>query len=242
MGQNLKNLVSEKEAVLFDVDGTLVNSNELHASAWAEVLERFGHDVTAEQVWPLIGKGGDKLLPELTGISAESDEGQRITEARTKIFIEHYAPRIKAFPKVRELLQCLVAQQKKIIIATSASKEELQAILQSSGLQDCFPDMTSADDADRSKPDPDIIQAALKKVGVSADNAVMIGDTPYDIEAAQKAKVSIIAFRSGGWSDEDFEGATAVCEGAEELLTELTRAPNSSALQPSPQHDEAAPL
>jgi phosphoglycolate phosphatase-like HAD superfamily hydrolase len=100
--------------------------------------------------------------------------------------------------------------------------------------------MTSADDADRSKPDPDIIQAALKKVGEPAERAVMIGDTPYDIEASQRAGISIIAFRSGGWSDEDFEGATAICEGAEELLTELTRASNSSALQPSPQHGEAA--
>lgn len=242
MGQNLKNLLSDKEAVLFDMDGTLVNSNELHASAWAEVLERFGHDVTAEKVWPLIGKGGDKLLPELTGIAADSEEGQRISEARTKIFIEHYAPRIKAFPKVRELLQVLEAQGKKIVIATSASQDELQAILRASGLQDCFPERTSADDADHSKPDPDIIHAALKKVESSPDKAVMIGDTPYDIEAAEKAGVLIIAFRSGGWSDEDFEGASAVCEGAEELLTELTRAPNSSALQPSPQHDEAAPL
>jgi HAD superfamily hydrolase (TIGR01509 family) len=242
MGQNLKNLLSEKQAVLFDMDGTLVNSNELHASAWAEVLERFGHEITAEKVWPLIGKGGDKLLPELTGIEAASEEGQRISEARTKIFIEHYAPRIKAFPKVRELLQYLEAQGKKIIIANSANKDELLAILQASGLKDCFPDMTSADDAEQSKSNPDIIQAALKKVGASAGNAVMIGDTPYDIEAAQRAGVSIVAFRSGGWSDEAFAGATAVCEGAEELLSELTRAPNSSALQPSPQHDEAAPL
>lgn len=240
MGQNLKNLVSEKQAVLFDMDGTLVNSNELHASAWAEVLERFGHEISAEQVWPLIGKGGDKLLPELTGIEAESEEGKRISEARTKIFIEHYAPRIKAFPKVRELLQCLQSQGKKIVIATSASKEELQAILHSAGLEDCFPEMTSADDADNSKPDPDIIQAALKKVGEPAERAVMIGDTPYDIEASLRAGVSIIAFRSGGWSDEDFDGATAICQGAEELLTELTKAPNSSALQPSPQHGEAA--
>jgi HAD superfamily hydrolase (TIGR01549 family) len=240
MSQNIKNLLSEKEAVLLDMDGTLVNSNELHASAWAEVLERFGHEISAEQVWPLIGKGGDKLLPELTGIDAESEEGKRISEARTKVFIEHYAPRIKAFPKVKELLQCLQTHGKKIVIATSASEEELNAILKSAGLEDCFPAMTSADDAENSKPDPDIIQAALKKVGEPAERAVMIGDTPYDIEAALRAGISIIAFRSGGWSDEDFEGATAVCEGAEELLTELTRAPNSSALQPSPQHGEAA--
>jgi HAD superfamily hydrolase (TIGR01509 family) len=240
MSQNIKNLLSEKEAVLLDMDGTLVNSNELHASAWAEVLERFGHEISAEQVWPLIGKGGDKLLPELTGIDAESEEGKRISEARTKVFIEHYAPRIKAFPKVKELLQFLQTHGKKIVIATSASEEELNAILKSAGLEDCFPAMTSADDAENSKPDPDIIQAALKKVGEPAERAVMIGDTPYDIEAALRAGISIIAFRSGGWSDEDFEGATAVCEGAEELLTELTRAPNSSALQPSPQHGEAA--
>jgi HAD superfamily hydrolase (TIGR01509 family) len=240
MGQNLKSLVSGKEAILFDMDGTLVQSNELHASAWAEVLERFGHEISAEQVWPLIGKGGDKLLPELTGIEEDSEEGQKVSDARTKVFIEHYAPRVKAIPKTRELLQYLMSQGIKIVIATSASKEELNAILKASGLEDCFPDMTSSDDAAASKPDPDIIQAALKKVGVPAERALMIGDTPYDVEAATRAGIDILAFRSGGWSDEDFVGATAVCEGPEEFLSELTRAPNSSALQPSPQHGEAA--
>lgn len=239
MGQNMKKLLADKEAVLFDMDGTLVNSNDLHASAWAEVLERFGHEVTAEQVWPLIGKGGDKLLPELTGIEADSPEGKQISETRAKIFIEHYAPRVKAFPKAKELLQHLQTQGKKIVIATSANQEELQAILKASGLEGCFPDMTSADDADASKPDPDIITAALKKVGEPADRAIMIGDTPYDVEAALRAGTSIIAFRSGGWSDEDFEGAVAVCEGAEEMLTELRRSPESSALQPTPHQGEA---
>jgi HAD superfamily hydrolase (TIGR01509 family) len=240
MGQNVKDLVSGKEAILFDMDGTLVQSNELHASAWAEVLERFGHDIPAEQVWPLIGKGGDKLLPELTGIEEDSEEGQKISDARSKVFIEHYAPRVKAISQVRELLQYLTGQGKKIVIATSASEDELHAILQASGLEDSFPDMTSSDDADVSKPDPDIIVAALQKVGVPAERALMIGDTPYDIEAANRAGIDILAFRCGGWSDEDFDGATAICEGPEELLSELTRAPNSSALQPSPQHGEAA--
>ncbi|WP_141731758.1 HAD family hydrolase [Oligoflexus tunisiensis] len=240
MGQNVKSLLADKEAVLFDVDGTLVQSNEMHASAWAEVLQRFGHEITAAEVWPLIGKGGDKILPELIGIDAESPEGKEITEARTKIFIEHYAPRVKAIPCASELVDYLQKQGKKIVIATSASKEELNAILKSTGLEGRIPDMTSSDDAEASKPDPDIIAAALKKAGTSADQAVMIGDTPYDVEASVRAGISVIALRCGGWSDEDFEGATAVCEGPEELLTELCRTPESSALQPTPPQGEAA--
>ncbi len=238
MGQDIKRLLADKQAILFDMDGTLVNSNDLHASAWSEALNCFGHEISAETVRPLIGKGGDKLLPELTGIEAESSDGKKISEARSKIFIEHYAPRIKAFPKARELLNQLQAQGKHIIIATSASKEELEAILKASGLEGIFPDMTSADDADASKPDPDIIQAALKKVGVAADQALMIGDTPYDVEASILAHTPIIAFRCGGWFDEDFEGALAVYDGPEEMLTELNRTPTTSALQPTPLHGE----
>ncbi len=239
MGQNMKNLLADKQAVLFDMDGTLINSNDLHASAWAEVLERFGHEVTAEAVWPLIGKGGDKLLPELTGIEVQSPEGQQIMNMRTQVFIEHYAPRVKALPKAKELLQHLQDQGKKIVIATSANEAELNALLKASGLDTCFPETTTANDAESSKPDPDILNAAMKKVGETADKAIMIGDTPYDVEAAQRAGISIIAFRSGGWSDEDFEGAVAVCEGPEEMLTELRRSPESSALQPTPHQGEA---
>ncbi len=239
MGQNMKKLLADKQAVLLDMDGTLVNSNDLHASAWAEVLERFGHAITAEKVWPLIGKGGDKLLPELTGIELESPEGREIMNTRTQVFIEHYAPRVKAWPKAKELLQHLQAQGKKIVIASSTNEAELNAILKASGLDSCFPDMTTANDAKSSKPDHDILNAALKKVGETADKAIMIGDTPYDVEAARRAGISIIALRSGGWSDEDFEGAADVCEGPEEMLTELRRSPESSALQPTPHQGEA---
>jgi HAD superfamily hydrolase (TIGR01509 family) len=234
MVQTMKDLLADKETILFDLDGTLVQSNELHASAWAEVLQRFGHEITAEQVWPLIGKGADKLLPELTGIAADSPEGKEIIAARTRTFIEHYVPRVRAVPCAKELVDHLRKQGKKIMIASSAAEEELQAILRAAELEDCIPERTASDDADTSKPDPDIVTAALRKVGSSADQAVMIGDTPYDVEAARRAGLSIIAFRCGGWSDEDFEGANFVCEGPEELLIELCRTPESSALYPTP--------
>jgi phosphoglycolate phosphatase-like HAD superfamily hydrolase len=120
------------------------------------------------------------------------------------------------------------------VIATSANEEELEAILKAAELENLIPTKTTSDDADASKPDPDIVAAALKKAGASADQAVMIGDTPYDVEAARRAGIKIIAFRCGGWSDEDFDGATFVCEGPEELLTELCRSPESSALHPTP--------
>lgn len=230
MGQNVKDLLSDKRAILFDMDGTLVNSNDMHASAWVEALERFGYCIPVEQVRPLIGKGGDKLLPELTGLAPDSSKAAEISEARARLFTEHYAPRVKAFPKVKELLSYLQAQGKKLVVATSAKKEELAAIMNAAGLESCFPLMTSSDDSDASKPDPDIIQAALQKAGETADKAIVIGDTPYDLEAAQRAGVAAIAFRSGGWTDDDFELAIAVLEGPEELLVEL--AGPYSALKP----------
>lgn len=239
MGQNMKSLLSEKRAILFDVDGTLVNSNDLHASAWAEALQSFGYSIPAEQVRPLIGKGGDKLLPELTGIDAESTKGKEIIEARARLFKEHYAPKIKAFPKTKELLACLQEQGKKLAVATSASKDELAAIMKAAELEDCFPLMTSSDDAEASKPDPDILKAALQKAGESADQAVLIGDTPYDIEAASRAGIAIIAFRSGGWSDEDLAGADVIVNGPVEMLAELRNYDSTVAPQPSDLHGEA---
>jgi HAD superfamily hydrolase (TIGR01549 family) len=204
--------------VILDVDGTLVDSNDAHAHAWVEALAEQGINVEFEKVRSLIGMGGDKLLPEVSGISEETEQGKLVSERRSEIFKEKYLPHLKAFPKTRELLERMRDEGLKLVVASSAKKDELKALLKIARADDLIEDKTSSDDAENSKPDPDIVKAALEAIGLSPDAVVMIGDTPYDIESASKAHVRVIAVRSGGWSDEDLKGAIAIYDDPADLL------------------------
>jgi HAD superfamily hydrolase (TIGR01509 family) len=214
-------------AVLIDIDGTLIDSNEAHARAWADILRDAGWpDITWQQVKPLIGMGGDKLLPELTGLDAESPKGKRLSKERTEHFMRAYLPSIQPFPKVRELMEAFRARGLLRIIATSAGEEELDALLGRAGVADLITRETTKDDAgEKSKPDPDVIHAALAKAHAAPDEAIMLGDTPYDILAAQGAGVGTIAVRSGGWGDRELAGAVAIYADAAELLERLGDSP-----------------
>ena len=209
--------------VIFDVDGTLVDSNGQHAAAWVEALTEAGYDVRFERVRALIGKGGDKVLPELTGESDDSPRGKELSARRSAIFREKYLPHLAGLPGARELVRRLRDEGHQVGIATSAKEQELQGLLRAAHVEDLFEHRTSSDDADRSKPDPDIIHAALRRMGAAASDAVMIGDTPYDVAAASRAGVRTIAFRSGGWGDADLADAVAIYDGPEHLLREYDR-------------------
>lgn len=204
--------------VIFDIDGTLVDSNRLHAESWAETLASFGHAITVDQVQPLIGMGGDKLLPALTGVDIESDEGKKYSEHRTELFFRKYLPQVRAFPGTRALAERLREDGYLLVTASSASEEELEKLLVVAGIKDLLTDTTSSDDAERSKPDPDIVHAAVRRSGLAAGDMIMIGDTPYDVEAATRAGVRIVAVRSGGWDDRSLEGASAVYDDVGALL------------------------
>jgi HAD superfamily hydrolase (TIGR01509 family) len=217
---------SRPKAVLIDVDGTLLDSNDAHTRAWVDVLERRGHDVSFEQVRSLIGKGGDKLLGETVGIDDESDEGESISDERKALFREDLLPTLKPTPGARALLERLRDDGLQLVVATSAAGEELEALLKQAGVDDLIEDAATSSDAEGSKPDPDIVLAALDKAGVAARDAVMLGDTPYDIESARKAGVATIALRCGGfWSDDAFEGAAAVYDDPADLLAHLDESP-----------------
>ncbi len=205
--------------VLLDVDGTLIDSNDAHASSWADVFREFGRaEITVDRVRPLIGMGGDKLLPRLTGLDHESDLAQRMTARRKEIFNTTYLPTLRAFPGVHELLARFQDDGLKVVVATSAQREELNKLLEQAGLEELVDRKTSSSDADRSKPDPDIIHAALTRGRLSADESVMIGDTPYDVEAAGRAGVACVAVRCGGWDDRALAGAVAIYDGPSALL------------------------
>ena len=206
------------KAVLLDVDGTLVDSNDAHARAWVDTLNAFGHAVPFERVRELIGKGGDKLLPEVTGLEHDSPEGKRISEHRSRHFQQVYLPPLKPFPCARELLARMHAEGLLLVVATSAKEEEMAALLRICGAEPFVQARTSSDDAESSKPDPDIIEAALQKAGAQPEESLMLGDTPYDVQAAARAGVGTIALRSGGWSDTALQGAVALYDDVEDLL------------------------
>jgi HAD superfamily hydrolase (TIGR01509 family) len=212
-------------AVILDVDGTLVDSNDAHAKSWVEALAEYGYTVPFEKVRPLIGKGGDKVLPEVAGISEDSPEGQKISQRRSEIFKERYLPHIHAFPCARELLQHMRERGLKLAVASSSKPDELRALLQLVGATDLVEEKTSSQDAKDSKPSPEPVQVTLQHIGYPPDQVVMLGDTPYDIESAQKVGVATIALRSGGWSDRDLANAIAIYNDTADLLEHYDSSP-----------------
>jgi HAD superfamily hydrolase (TIGR01509 family) len=214
------------EAVLFDVDGTLIDSNDQHARAWVAALAEAGYTIPFERVRPLIGMGGDKVLPLLVpGLTEDSPQGKAIGEARKRIFRERELPTVKPTRGSRELLEAVRARGARVVVATSAKGDELDALLARGGLGPLVDVAATSDDAKDSKPDPDIIGAALEKAGVAAANAVMAGDTRYDVEAAHKAGVACVALLCGGNDPATLRDADAVYADPLELIGGLGRRP-----------------
>ena len=224
---------TDVEAVLLDVDGTLVDSNDAHAQAWSDALTESGRDIGSERVLPLVGMGSDKLLPTLTGIDAESEEGKRLIERRMEIFTKVYLPTIQPFERARELAEQLRSAGLKVVVATSANDDELRGLMRVLGTEWLLEDATNSSDADRSKPDPDIVRAAVDKTGVGPASCVMIGDTPYDVEAATRAGVRIIGVRCGGWGDDDLRGTIEIYNDPADLIVRSAESVLAGALRPS---------
>jgi HAD superfamily hydrolase (TIGR01509 family) len=200
------------------VDGTLVDSNDAHARAWVAAFDEHNITVAFPAVRRAIGMGGDKLMPIVAGIDADSALGEQISARRGGIFKQQFLHTIRAFPGARGLLQRFVNDGFTLSVASSAKQDELRALLEGAGLDDLIATRTSSDDAEKSKPDPDIVEAAVKETGCGLDAAVMIGDTPYDVEAAARAGLRIVGFECGGWKREDLHGALEVYAAPAALL------------------------
>jgi HAD superfamily hydrolase (TIGR01509 family) len=207
------------KGVLLDIDGTLLDSNDAHAAAFTRAFAEHGLDIPFDHVRPLVGMGSDKLIPSLTGFEHDTREGKAIVERKKGIFEERYLPDLKPTPGARALLERLLADGLSLVVATSAGGDEMKGLLEQAGVEDLIHDATSSGDVDNSKPDPDVIGAATKKSKLKASELIMLGDTPYDIEAAAKAGVRTIAVRCGGWWDDDaLEDALAIYEDPGDLL------------------------
>ena len=208
-------------AVLFDVDGTLIDSNELHATAWRETFLHFGVDLPIERIREQIGKGGDNLMPALLPPDLVRERQEEMDRYRSELFKRDYLPRVVPFPCVRALFERLKADGRKIVLASSAKGEEVAFHLGVIGAEDLVDATTSADDVEHSKPCPDIFAAALTKVKpLGPEEVVVVGDSPYDIQAAKKLGLRAIGVRSGGFPDAVLRGAgaDALYDGPEDLL------------------------
>jgi HAD superfamily hydrolase (TIGR01509 family) len=223
------------KAALIDIDGTLVDSNNAHARAWMAALAERGRRVDFERVRPLIGMGADKLIPALIGLPGDSPQGKAIAERRREIFERDFIPTVRPTPGAAQLLEWLHDDELTVVAATSADPGEVRDLLRIAGATKLIDDAASSGDARGSKPDPDVVHAALKKAGCLPEEAILIGDTPYDVEAGHRAGVGVIALRCGGWwSDEALDGALAIYDSPWDLIDHYLLSPFKRPPLPAP--------
>jgi len=210
------------KAFIFDIDGTLVDSNELHVDSWDRAFRHFGKHFSRDALRRQIGKGSDQYLPAFLSRAEIQHVGQELDEYRSDLFRKEYLPRVQPFPCVRELFQRIRADSKPIVLATSGKKSETKYYTQLLQIDDLIDGETTADDADKSKPAPDIFTAALSKLnGITAGEALVVGDTRFDMEAAGKGGSPAIGVTCGG-TDESVllhAGAIVVYRSPADLLS-----------------------
>lgn len=215
------------KAVLFDIDGTLVDSNDSHVRAWIEAFKAIGADVDASTIHDQIGKGTDMLVPALMpGLS--QTEQDRLGEAHGAAFKANYLERVQPFAGARDLLARVRQSGRKVVLASSASRDELEHYVDLLDARGIVEETTSADDVEHSKPAPDIFAAALRKAApASPDEVLVVGDSPYDVEAAASCGIATVALRSGKFSDDRLRdaGAIAIYDGAASLLADFEASP-----------------
>ena len=191
------------KAVIFDIDGTLVDTVDMHAEAWQRAFREFGKEIDFQTIRDQVGKGGDQLMPVFLSKEELDDFGKQLEKRRGEIYQQDYMPKAKPFPKVRELFEHIKSDGKQIALASSAPEKELEFYKKLLNISDLLEEETSADDAEKSKPEPDIFLAAVDKLkDVELADCIVVGDTPYDATAAGKAGIRTIGVLSGGFPEQ----------------------------------------
>jgi len=212
------------QAVIFDIDGTLIDSVDLHAQAWQDAFDDYGFQFELAVIRGQIGKGGDQLLPVFLSEADRAAKGEEIEAHRGKLFKQRYMSRIKPFPDVPELLRAVRSAGVRTALGSSAKQEELGVYQRIAGIEGLIDAAASSEDAERSKPHPDIFAAALEKLGgVDPAHVLAIGDSPYDAQAAGKLGIRAIGVLCGGFAEADLRkaGCTAIYRDPADLLQNL---------------------
>lgn len=220
------------EGVIIDVDGTLVISNDVHANSWVEAFAAYDFDVPFEKVRPFMGMGGDQLIPKVVPeLNGEEGTGKAIAKLRKELLFDKYISQVTPANGSRNLILKMQKAGLRLVVGSSASSEELDIMLKIAQVDDLLTEVTTSDDAEASKPAPDIVEAAMKKGQLKPGKVVMLGDSPYDIESANKARICTIALRCGGFSDEQLSKALAIYDDPEDLLQHYDSSPLSRKLE-----------
>jgi HAD superfamily hydrolase (TIGR01549 family) len=215
-------------AVMFDIDGTLTDSVDIHAMAWQQALRKFGHEIPYERIRRQIGKGGDQLLQTLLSRSEFERCGEELDRYRGKLFKRDYLQLIRPLSMVPELFRRIKQQETKIVLASSAKRDEVEQYERLLQVEELVEHETSSDDADRSKPHPDIFQAAMRRLGSPpAEHVLAVGDTPYDAQATAALSIACVGVSSGGWNHDELReaGCIAVYCGPADLLARFEETP-----------------
>jgi HAD superfamily hydrolase (TIGR01509 family) len=212
-------------AVLFDIDGTMVDSNYLHVNAWVRALQAVGHPVDAWRIHRGQGMGSSELLETLLGAAADQVGSQ--AKQRHSDLYKQSSQLLRAFDGARELIAAVAQRGAKVVLATSAAPDELEILRSILDVEDAVAEITAAEDVETAKPAPDLVQVALQRAGVTADRAVFVGDTVWDVQACGKAGVACVGVLTGGISAAELTdaGALAVYEDCRALLGDLDASP-----------------
>ncbi|MFB8000358.1 HAD family hydrolase [Streptomyces sp. NPDC056002] len=216
-------------AVLFDVDGTLMDTVYLHTVAWWEALRQAGHRIGMTRIHRCIGMGSDHLLETLLGKDRDPTGDDRISTSHDALYGQYWS-RLTPLEGAADLLRACAERGWRVVLASSASGTEAEVMLEALDAGDAILAVTSSDDVDASKPAPDLVHQALERAGVPAEHAVFIGDAVWDAQAAHKAGVPFVGLLSGGFSREELEdaGARRVYTSPAELLDRLDDSPLAS--------------
>ena len=214
-------------AVIFDLDGTVVDSNDLHAEAWREAFQHYGKEFPMKELHHQIGKGGDKYLPEFLSTAEIREFGSELEEFRSDLFRRKYLERVKPFPRVRELFQRIRDDGKRIALASSGNDTEVTHYVKLAELGELIDAQTTKSDVANSKPSPDVFASALSLLHLQAQDAIVIGDTPYDVQAAKKIELPTVAVLCGGFPEDELRasGAIAIYRDPADLLESYLRSP-----------------
>lgn len=211
--------------VLFDVDGTLVDTTFLHTVAWWEAFEQFGQRVEMVRIRAAIGMGSDRILDELLPPARDRGDDEAITNAHAALMAVHW-PALRPTPGAADLLRACATRGLTVVLASSAAQRELKALRAAIDADDVIDVATSADDARSSKPAPDLVEVALRRSGLVPANAVYVGDSVWDVYATAKLAMPCIGLTCGGTTEAELRaaGAAAVFDSPRQLLSSLDTA------------------